>query len=32
MKKDLSSSELAEIITQARPGHPVIKWLVFLPA
>ncbi|NJM36564.1 MAG: hypothetical protein HC845_01085 [Akkermansiaceae bacterium] len=26
MKKDLSSEELAEIITAAKPGHPVKKW------
>jgi HlyD family secretion protein len=27
MKKDLSSAELAQIITEAKPGHPLKKWL-----
>ena len=30
MKKDLSSKELAEVISQARPSHPLIKWIIGL--
>lgn len=28
MKKDASGKELAEIISNARPGHPMLKWLI----
>jgi HlyD family secretion protein len=28
MKKEVSGAELAEIITQARSGHPLRKWLI----
>ena len=27
MKQDVSRQELAEIITAARPGHPLLKWI-----
>jgi HlyD family secretion protein len=29
MKKDLSSTELADIIDEASPSHPIKKWLVY---
>ena len=31
MKQDASGKELAEIIAQARPGHPLRKWLAAIP-
>ena len=30
MKNDASGDELAEIISQARPGHPLRKWIIGL--
>ncbi len=30
MKQDASGAELAAIITQARPGHPLRKWIIVL--
>ncbi len=30
MKKDLSSKELAEIITAAKSGHPAKKWVIII--